>query len=217
MLQWRRELLKYTKTQHNDIPISSPSLPPSPKIVKTVEIYVTSEPAQGSTPARQLGFESRQTSISMPSSTHYERNARPSVPNIDANRAALSYCKCALLFFAAMLVTWVPSTVNRLVTVFHPSHPVFALNYASGLVLPLQGFWNAIIYIFTSLPACKVLMRKITTVLHIDQMSLGRKRRFPTTADSSGDRGRGSKTRSADYSESVQELQPKLVKQNSLG
>jgi hypothetical protein len=211
VLQWRRELLKYAQNQQNDIQISSPSHSPSPMIVKTVEIYVTSEPAQVSTPARLLGFESRQTSISMPPSTYYDRNPSVSLPSIDANRAAISYCKCALLFFAAMLVTWVPSTINRLVTLVHPHDPIFALNYVAALVLPLQGFWNATIYIFTSLPACKAFMRKTTTALHIDQIPLGRNGRFSMTSDSNGSHGREGNKQQADRSDSVRELHPEVV------
>jgi hypothetical protein len=165
VLQWRRALLKYTQNHQNDISIHSSIHPSSPKIVKTVEVYVTREPAQISSSTRPPGFDSGQTSVShesMPPSTHYDRRPRKSIPSEAANRAAINYCKCALLFSAAVIVTWVPSTLNRLVTLVHPNHPIFGLNYASGLVLPLQGFWNAIIYILTSLPACKALMRKIT-------------------------------------------------------
>jgi hypothetical protein len=75
-----------------------------------------------------------------------------------ANRAALNYCKCALLFFVALLVTWVPSTINRVYTLVHPHTVVFGLDFASGLVLPLQGFWNAVVYIAISFPACKALL-----------------------------------------------------------
>jgi hypothetical protein len=196
VLRWRRELLKYSQ---NDISTHSTIDPSSPKIVKTVEVYVTREPAQThSTPPP--GFDSRQTSVpheSQPPST------RPRKSRLDANRAAINYCKCALLFSAAMIVTWVPSTLNRLVTLVRPNDPIFGLAYASALVLPLQGFWNAIIYIFTSLPACKALMRRITTALHIDQMP---RWRFSTTVASSGSRGPGSKNQPADCSESVQEL-----------
>jgi len=162
-----------------------------------------------SSSTRPPGFDSRQTSMShesKPLSTHYDRRPRKSIPNSDANRAAINYCKCALLFFAAMIVTWVPSTLNRLVTLAHPDHPVFGLNYASGLVLPLQGFWNAIIYIFTSLPACKALMRRITTALHIDQMTRWRSGRFSTTAAPNGSHGPEGKNQPADCSESMQDL-----------
>jgi hypothetical protein len=209
VLRWRRELLKYTQNHPNDISIHSAIHPSSPKIVKSVEVYVTREPAQTSSQTRALDFDSRQTSVSHesnPPSKHYDRRPRKSIPNSDANRAAINYCKCALLFSTAMIVTWVPSTLNRLVTLVHPNDLVFGLGYASGLVLPLQGFWNAVIYIFTSFPACKALMRRITTALRIDQLPRWRNGRFSTIAASSGSHGPGSKNQPADCSESVQEL-----------
>jgi hypothetical protein len=209
ILRWRRELLKYAQNHQNDISIHSSIHSSSPKIVKTVKVYVTREPAQMSSSTRPPGFDSRQTSVShesKPPSTHYDRRPRKSIPSSDANKAAISYCKYALLFFVAIIVTWVPSTLNRLLTLVRPNDPIFGLVYASGLVLPLQGFWNAIIYIFISLPACKALMRRITTALHIDQMLRWRNGRFSTTAASSGSYGPGSKNQPADCSESVQEL-----------
>lgn len=78
-----------------------------------------------------------------------------------ANKAAINYCKCAVLFFIALLVTWVPSTINRVYTLVHPHSVVFGLDFASGLVLPLQGFWNAFVYIVTSFPACRAICSKI--------------------------------------------------------
>ncbi|KIW93530.1 uncharacterized protein Z519_06135 [Cladophialophora bantiana CBS 173.52] len=82
---------------------------------------------------------------------------RPPIQTLDANKAALSYCKTASMFFLALLCTWVPSTINRVYTLVRPYDSVFGLDFASGIVLPLQGFWNTIIYIVTSLPACKTL------------------------------------------------------------
>ncbi|KIW39881.1 uncharacterized protein PV06_08453 [Exophiala oligosperma] len=86
---------------------------------------------------------------------------QPSVKVVDANKAALSYCKTAMLFFIALIVVWVPSTINRVYTLAKPTDPQFGLEFASGLVLPLQGFWNTIIYIMTSLPACQALLADI--------------------------------------------------------
>jgi hypothetical protein len=209
VLQWRRTLLKYNQNHQNDISIHSSIHPSSPKIAKTVKVSVTREPAQMSSSTRPPGFDSRQTSVSHesnPPSMHYDRRPRKSIPSLDANRAAITYCKCALLFFAAMIVTWVPSTLNRLVTLVHPNDPIFRLGYASGLVLPLQGFWNAIIYIFTSLPACKALMRRITTTLRIDQMPRWRNGRFSTTATSTSSHGPGSRNQPTDCLKSVQKL-----------
>jgi hypothetical protein len=207
VFQWRRQLLKFSQSHQSDISNHSSIHPSSPKIVKTVRVYMTREPAQTSPSTRLPGSNSRKTSVSHESNPPPTR-PRKSISSSDANRAAINYCKYALLFFVAMIVTWVPSTLNRLVTLVHPTDPKFGLTYASSLVLPLQGFWNASIYIFTSLPACKALMRRITTALHIDQMPRWRNGPFSTTAAaaSSGSHGPGSKNQPADCSESVQEL-----------
>jgi hypothetical protein len=65
---------------------------------------------------------------------------------------ALTYARVAFALFIIMLVIWVPSTVNRvyqLIRVSSASHAVsVALNYAAACVLPLQGFFNAAIYLF---------------------------------------------------------------------
>lgn len=77
--------------------------------------------------------------------------------NQDATNAAWSYTKCALLFFTAMLVTWIPSSANRVYSVIHVNNVNLTLEYMSAFVLPLQGFWNAVIYIMTSWKACKLV------------------------------------------------------------
>ncbi len=59
----------------------------------------------------------------------------------------------------------VPSTINRVYTLVRPESTVFGLDFASGLVLPLQGFWNTLVYIVTSFPACKALFRELTDTL----------------------------------------------------
>ncbi|KKK15962.1 hypothetical protein ARAM_002807, partial [Aspergillus rambellii] len=68
----------------------------------------------------------------------------------EVNSAAWAYTKYAMLFFIALLVTWVPSTINRVYAFVLPGSPNFGLNYASSFVLPLQGFWNSLIYISIS-------------------------------------------------------------------
>ena len=97
--------------------------------------------------------------------------------------AAWSYLRCSFLFLVALVVTWVwyllrpalcppspnwelpeligvwqiPSSINRIYALKYPDATNFGLNFVGCLVLPLQGFWNAIIYISTSLPVCKEL------------------------------------------------------------
>jgi hypothetical protein len=80
---------------------------------------------------------------------------------MEANNAAWGYTKVAVLFFVAMMVTWIPSSANRVYSVVHPGDISLGLEFASAFVLPLQGFWNAIIYATTSLPACKQLWNQI--------------------------------------------------------
>ncbi|KAJ6086412.1 hypothetical protein N7467_005326 [Penicillium canescens] len=80
---------------------------------------------------------------------------------IEASSAAWVYTKYAMLFFIALLVTWVPSTVNRVYALARPDNFSFGLNYASGFVLPLQGFWNSLIYVSISWPAFKTLWRNL--------------------------------------------------------
>ncbi|KAJ6783200.1 hypothetical protein PWT90_01240 [Aphanocladium album] len=77
------------------------------------------------------------------------------------NHAAWSYAKCSLLFFTAMLITWIPSSANRVYSIVHDDHISLPLQYMSAFVLPLQGLWNAIIYAITSWSACKNLIRDI--------------------------------------------------------
>ncbi|KAF2756345.1 family A G protein-coupled receptor-like protein [Pseudovirgaria hyperparasitica] len=72
-----------------------------------------------------------------------------------ANSAAWGYAKVSMLMFLALFVVWVPSTINRVYSLVRPQEPSFALSLLAGLVLPLQGFWNAVIYIITSWGQCK--------------------------------------------------------------
>jgi hypothetical protein len=74
---------------------------------------------------------------------------------MEGNAAAWGYFKVAFLMFAALFVVWVPSTVNRLQQFINKDKAIFGLNLASALVLPLQGFWNAMIYTSTTWPECK--------------------------------------------------------------
>jgi len=86
--------------------------------------------------------------------THAHRQKRKAAH--EANSAAWSYTKCAILFFTAMLVTWIPSSANRFYSVIHQNQASQPLEYMSAFVLPLQGFWNAIIYLATSWHAAKL-------------------------------------------------------------
>ncbi|ETS80519.1 hypothetical protein PFICI_08048 [Pestalotiopsis fici W106-1] len=79
----------------------------------------------------------------------------------EANTAAWSYARCAILFFTAILITWIPSSANRVFSVVHPGEASIPLEFMSAIVLPLQGFWNAVIYISTSWSACKYFFSEL--------------------------------------------------------
>ncbi|KAK7967403.1 uncharacterized protein PG986_001680 [Apiospora aurea] len=81
--------------------------------------------------------------------------------NFEINSATWSYAKCALLFFTAMLVTWIPSSANRLYSLVHPGEISYPLEIMSAIVLPLQGFWNALIYMVTSWSGCKMFFSDV--------------------------------------------------------
>ncbi|KAH7406187.1 G protein coupled receptor family protein [Phaeosphaeria sp. MPI-PUGE-AT-0046c] len=66
------------------------------------------------------------------------------------NEAALAYLKVAFLMFLALIVVWVPSSVNRLYQFIHKDDTRFALSLISAIVLSMQGVWNATIYIYTT-------------------------------------------------------------------
>ncbi|CZT50533.1 uncharacterized protein RSE6_11539 [Rhynchosporium secalis] len=67
----------------------------------------------------------------------------------------------ALFFFFIMLITWIPSSANRLYSVVYPGHVSLPLLYLAAGVLPLQGFWNCVIYCYITRKACKDLFMNL--------------------------------------------------------
>ena len=71
------------------------------------------------------------------------------------------YTKSCVLFFISLLITWVPSSINRVWALAHPGETApFGLAYAAALVLQLTGFWNSIVYFTMSRNACKELFQQ---------------------------------------------------------
>ena len=97
-------------------------------------------------------------SSSAPHRTDLQRRSNRAA--LEANTAAWSYTKCAILFFISLLVTWVPSSINRVYSLVYPERISVPFTYASAVVLPLMGFWNSVIYTTTSWTACKTLFGK---------------------------------------------------------
>lgn len=77
----------------------------------------------------------------------------PSPPNAKSGmqRIQWQYTKSAALFTISILITWIPPSINRARALTHPGiAPSFTLLAMSATVLPLQGFWNAFIFVVGS-------------------------------------------------------------------
>ncbi|KIX96264.1 uncharacterized protein Z520_08042 [Fonsecaea multimorphosa CBS 102226] len=184
VFRWRKQLLSLNQSDDKANNLSNGyamnSMPTSPASPKTYEVTISSQVPHAPEPKQQPHLSSPRSTYhedASPTSVNHGRFPsihetafaqpntnvvvdRPPIRTLDANKATLSYCKTAMLFFVALLCTWVPSTINRVYTLVPPYTPIFGLDFASGLVLPLQGFWNTMIYIVTSLPACQTLLEE---------------------------------------------------------
>lgn len=73
----------------------------------------------------------------------------------------LAYLRTSFVFAISVLVTWTPSSINRVHDLIYTQAASFGLNLASGIVLPLQGVWNAVIFFSTSWKAVKGEMQTL--------------------------------------------------------
>ena len=60
-----------------------------------------------------------------------------------------AYLRTSLLFALSVLVTWIPSSLNRIHSWLAGESP-FEFHVATAAVLPLQGLWNCVIFFVTS-------------------------------------------------------------------
>ncbi|GAQ05182.1 hypothetical protein ALT_2503 [Aspergillus lentulus] len=95
------------------------------------------------------------------STTLSHRNYDLGQSGANTSPASEAYYKYAVLFFAALIITWVPSSANRVYALAASNHYVFGLSCASSFALPLQGFWNSLIYITVSWQAIVTWFRHV--------------------------------------------------------
>ena len=114
-------------------------------------------PVQSNSPDISPVVPTTPSNLTFPSPITQQRQQQQARRRHEANSATWPYVKCAMLFFSALLITWIPSSGNRVYTLINHGDVSKPLFFASAFVLPLQGFWNAIIYMFTSWAACKSL------------------------------------------------------------
>ncbi|KIV97814.1 hypothetical protein PV10_01520 [Exophiala mesophila] len=187
ILKWRKKLISINESTSRDFAMKefTPPAPPPPQgseirceVTVTSQLHDTSDyysKSQGPNSPRSTHIEETEVpdairerhSVITPSQPSFRgiqttvAAARPPIRTLDANKATLSYCKTSLLFFFALLCTWVPSTINRVHALIKPDANIFGFDLASSIVLPLQGFWNFIIYVVTSFAACKAIFRRL--------------------------------------------------------
>lgn len=65
-----------------------------------------------------------------------------------------AYLRTSFLFALSVLVTWIPSSMNRIHSWVSGQSP-FEYHVATAAVLPLQGLWNAVIFFVTSIVALR--------------------------------------------------------------
>lgn len=140
-------------------PGTSQAIPAAYSVTITSDRNKRHSQTESSAPPEQSGQTNLR--IAAPPTRQGAGAAQKRRANFEINSATWSYAKCAILFFTALLITWIPSSANRVYSLVHPGEISFPLEIMSALVLPLQGFWNALIYIVTSWSGCKILFSDV--------------------------------------------------------
>ncbi|KAG5656419.1 hypothetical protein KAF25_000006 [Fusarium avenaceum] len=128
----------------------------SPPRIQSWAVPSSFEQLEQTTSSRGQRFETvcTSTSIPQPPSTMMTRlRAAKSNASLKLKRfdpVKMAYLRTSFIFGFAVLITWIPSSINRLYSLTHSDRISFSLSVASGCVLPLQGVWNALIYFTTS-------------------------------------------------------------------
>lgn len=135
--------------------------------LRTTEIEVTHDPWSGTSlasPTAPATAYSRPKGAKENYSITINATVAPDAPRTPGlfvrrpssmDKVKWAYTKVAVLFAASILITWVPASANRVYGLRFPNNPSYALNVCSALVLPLQGFWNTVIFFTTSLGICR--------------------------------------------------------------
>ncbi len=134
VFRWRKQLLSLARSEHKpEVPVRGysmkefPASPitPTPGSQMTYEVTISSQ-VPHSPDRKQRPLSSPRSTYyggSSPTTPHHERFQsiqetafpdtntnviieRPKIKTLDANKATISYCKTAMLFFLALLCTW---------------------------------------------------------------------------------------------------------------
>ncbi|KAJ5666471.1 uncharacterized protein N7477_008919 [Penicillium maclennaniae] len=146
-----RSDIKLTSDDYGSLSSASTSSQPSDRIVSTgttntltttVEPQSLNEAINAPNPQQitiQLGIE--RTSTPRPPS-HMQ-----SEPPRQRSLSLRQYIIIPSLFFLVLLSTWIPPTIFRVRSFYHPAYASYSLLLATAILSSLRGFWNAVIFI----------------------------------------------------------------------
>lgn len=80
-----------------------------------------------------------------------------------------AYLRTSFLFALSVLVTWIPSSLNRIHSWLVGTSP-YEYHVATAAVLPLQGLWNAVIFFVTSWRPLREWARGVCSPGHPEEM-----------------------------------------------
>lgn len=98
---------------------------------------IVRSPVPHPTTIQSSGEQNRTPSSSTPMRAEPSRERRLSFRH---------YILVPLLFFSALLVTWIIPTIYRIRLFYNTDYTSFPLLLAISILLPLRGLWNAIIF-----------------------------------------------------------------------
>lgn len=195
---WRkRDVLEGFLNPFNEDPFTT--------VMMTTEVTITSEQRKPAVPDLEVRkvdkshtndqYDAYSVNIEIGQPQQPEPPRRPSRPAVfriptvtravalsEENVDAFLYARVAFLFFIALLITWVPSSVNRAYALAHPENINWGLNLTSAFVFSIQGLLNCLVYMSTSQSACCKLWAKMLRRPYISPARSGsaRKESFTT-------------------------------------
>lgn len=139
--------------------------PAAPAFTNTVVSSITAEGGhcadcnnnKNSNTADPSSRQCRSRSSRRPS--RWARRVRSRLANLDPVK--LAYLRTSFVFALSVLATWAPSSINRVYALLYPARTSYALNLAGAVVLPLQGVWNAVIFVATTWSVLRDELREL--------------------------------------------------------
>ena len=124
---------------------------PSNAVTMTVEANVQSQPvhiADSHGRKESVSALLSKSSIDRISASHLHPSNSITLDHRPPKQVSFrEYVFMPLMFFIALLATWLAPTINRISTFINPGHESYPLLLAVGAMGSLRGFWNGVVFI----------------------------------------------------------------------